>query len=110
MNNKKQPLEGIKILDLSRVLAVPFCSQILGDLGAEVRKVEIPGSGDTTRAWGPPYVGGESAYYLSANRNKESITLNIKKGRDILVWSAIGLVVVFSAYGLTRVLIEGLTG
>ncbi|TYB31111.1 MAG: CoA transferase [Candidatus Mcinerneyibacterium aminivorans] len=77
-------LKGLKVLDLSRVLAVPFCSQILGDLGAEVRKVEIPQTGDTTRAWGPPYEGGESAYYLSANRNKESITLNIKKGRDIL--------------------------
>ena len=84
MNNMKQALEGVKVLDLSRVLAVPFSSQILGDLGAEVRKVEIPKAGDTTRAWGPPYVGGESAYYLSANRNKESITLNIKKGRDIL--------------------------
>lgn len=77
-------LEGVKVLDLSRVLAGPFCSQVLGDLGAEVRKVEMPEVGDTTRAWGPPFKGGESAYYFCANRNKESITLNLKTGRDIL--------------------------
>jgi len=77
-------LEGVKVLDLSRVLAGPFGSQILGDLGAEVRKVEMPEVGDTTRSWGPPFKGSESAYYLSANRNKESITLNLKTGREIL--------------------------
>ena len=80
------PLEGIHVLDLSRVLAGPFCSMILADLGAEVIKVEIPGSGDDTRSWGPPFLKGESAYFLSANRNKKSITLNLKneKGREIL--------------------------
>jgi formyl-CoA transferase len=80
------PLKGVRVLDLSRVLAGPFCAMILGDLGAEVIKVERPGVGDETRAWGPPYVGGESAYYLCANRNKKSITLNLKteEGRRIL--------------------------
>ncbi len=80
------PLEGIRVLDLSRVLAGPFCAMILGDLGAEVIKVEQPGPGDETRAWGPPYAGGESAYYLCANRNKKSITLNLQheEGRRIL--------------------------
>lgn len=77
-------LKGIKVLDLSRVLAGPFASQILGDLGAEVIKVEKPVAGDITRSWGPPSTGGESAYYLSANRNKKSITLNIKRGREVL--------------------------
>ena len=71
-----QPLEGIRILDLSRVLAGPYCTMLLGDLGAEVIKVERPGTGDDTRAWGPPFAGGESAYYLCANRNKKSITVN----------------------------------
>ncbi len=81
------PLEGIRVLDLSRVLAGPFCTMILGDLGADVIKVEQPGSGDDTRQWGPPWAGGESAYYLCVNRNKRSITLNLKheRGRQILV-------------------------
>ena len=79
-----QSLEGLKVLDLSRVLAGPFAGQVLGDLGAEVIKVERPGCGDDTRAWGPPFTGGESAYYLCANRNKKSITLDIDKGRDVL--------------------------
>ncbi len=79
-------LEGITILDLSRVLAGPFCTMILGDLGAEVIKVEGVASKDDTRAWGPPYAGGESAYYLSTNRNKRAITLNLKspKGQEVL--------------------------
>lgn len=72
------PLEDIKILDLSRVLAGPFCSMILGDFGAEVIKIENPDGGDDTRAWGPPFVEGESAYFLSVNRNKKSITVNLK--------------------------------
>ncbi|MGQ9586360.1 MAG: CaiB/BaiF CoA transferase family protein [Anaerolineae bacterium] len=78
-------LSGLLVLDLSRVLAGPYCTMILGDLGAEVIKVEVPGQGDETRQWGPPWAGGESAYYLSANRNKKSITLNLKseRGRDI---------------------------
>lgn len=79
-------LEGIRVLDLSRVLAGPFCSMILGDLGAEVIKVEHPLSQDETRSWGPPYTGGESAYYLCANRNKQGITVDLKseEGRDII--------------------------
>src|SRR5438270_2276497 len=71
------PLAGIRVLDASRVLAGPFCGQILGDLGAEVIKVERPGGGDETRAWGPPFVGPLSAYYLSCNRNKRGITLDL---------------------------------
>jgi len=79
-------LEGIRVLDLSRVLAGPYCAMILGDLGAEVIKIEQPGQGDETRTWGPPYAGGESAYYLCANRNKKSVTLNLQheEGRRIL--------------------------
>jgi len=65
------------VLDLSRVLAGPYATQILGDLGAEVWKVERPGSGDETRAWGPPFVAGESAYFLSVNRNKRSAALDL---------------------------------
>ncbi len=78
-------LEGIKIIDLSRVLAGPFCTMVLGDLGAEIIKIEHHESGDETRSWGPPFINGESAYYLCANRNKQSITLNLKseKGKEI---------------------------
>ena len=81
-----QPLEGFRVLDMSRILAGPFCAMLLGDLGAEVIKVERPGSGDDTRAWGPPFTGGESAYYLCANRNKKSITINLKSatGQDLI--------------------------
>lgn len=74
------PLAGLKILDLSRVLAGPWSSQILGDLGAEVIKIEQPGQGDDTRRWGPPFLddgSNDSAYYLCANRNKESVAVNI---------------------------------
>lgn len=71
-------LRGIKILDLSRVLAGPFCTMILGDLGAEVIKVERPEIGDETRHWGPPFQKGVSAYYASINRNKKSITIDLK--------------------------------
>jgi glutaryl-CoA transferase len=79
-------LEGLKVLDLTRILAGPLCSQILGDMGAEVIKVEPPGSGDDTRTWGPPFTGGESAYFLGVNRNKRSLTLNmaVKSGQEIL--------------------------
>ncbi|XP_048384972.1 succinate--hydroxymethylglutarate CoA-transferase isoform X2 [Stegostoma tigrinum] len=73
-----KPLDGVKILDLTRVLAGPFATMILGDLGAEIIKVERPGAGDDTRAWGPPFVGTESAYFLSVNRNKKSIAVNLK--------------------------------
>jgi len=80
-----QSLNGIRVLDLSRVLAGPYCTMVLGDLGADVIKVESP-QGDETRNWGPPFAEGESAYYLCVNRNKRSIVVNIKtaEGRDIL--------------------------
>jgi formyl-CoA transferase len=82
----KKALAGIRVLDLSRILAGPYATQILGDLGAEIIKVEIPVIGDGTRAWGPPYAEGESAYYLCINRNKRSITINLKsaEGREII--------------------------
>lgn len=66
-------LAGLRVLDLTRVLAGPWCGMLLGDLGAEVIKVESVGSGDDTRAWGPPFVGGESAYFLGCNRNKRGV-------------------------------------
>ena len=80
------PLTGVRVFDLTRVLAGPSCTQLLGDLGADVVKIERPGLGDDTRKWGPPYAAGvdgrdtaESAYYLSANRNKRSLTLDLTK-------------------------------
>jgi formyl-CoA transferase len=73
------PLKGYRVLDLSRILAGPFCTMILGDQGAEVIKVERPGTGDDTRTWGPPFAGGQSAYYLCCNRNKKSIVIDLKK-------------------------------
>ncbi len=84
MNN--QPLTGIRVVDLTRVMTGPYCTMMLGDMGADVIKIEQPGKGDDTRVWGPPFVGDESAYYLSVNRNKRSITLNLKAeaDRDIL--------------------------
>lgn len=80
------PLEGMRIVDLSRALAGPFCTMLLGDLGAEVIKVEEPGVGDDSRHWGPPFKAGESAYFMSCNRNKRGITLNLKSdgGREAL--------------------------
>src|SRR5919198_10110 len=79
------PLAGLRVLDLSRVLAGPYCTMILADLGADVVKVERPGVGDETRGWGPPYAGGESAYYLSVNRGKRScaIDLSTEEGRRL---------------------------
>ena len=78
-----QPLSGIRVLDLSRILAGPTCTMMLGDLGAEVIKVERPGVGDDTRTWGPPFSGGEAAYYLCCNRNKKSITIDLKNPRGV---------------------------
>ena len=77
------PLTGVRVLDVSRILAGPFCTMILGDLGAEIIKVERPGAGDDTRSWGPPFAGGESAYYMCCNRNKRSITIDFKKQEGI---------------------------
>jgi formyl-CoA transferase len=77
------PLTGIRVLDLSRILAGPYCTMLLGDLGAEVVKVERPGTGDDTRTWGPPFAGGESAYYLCCNRNKRSIAIDLKSPQGV---------------------------
>src|SRR5947209_8709825 len=99
------PLQGLRVIDLTQDFAGPFCTMILADLGAEVIKIEKPDGGDQTRAWGPPWVGGESgeegnrtsAYFVSANRNKRSVALDLKRpegraafgrllgGADILV-------------------------
>ena len=80
------PLAGVTVLDLTRVLSGPYCTMLLADMGARVIKVERPGDGDETRAWGPPFAGGESAYFLGINRNKESVTLDFKHpdGRRII--------------------------
>ena len=79
-------LAGLTVLDLTRVLSGPYCTMMLADMGARVIKVERPGKGDDTRAWGPPFQAGESTYFLSVNRNKESVTLNLKHpdGRRLL--------------------------
>jgi crotonobetainyl-CoA:carnitine CoA-transferase CaiB-like acyl-CoA transferase len=88
-----QPLEGIRVLDITRALAGPYCTMMLGDLGADVIKVERPEIGDETRGWGPPFVGkpygpypGESAYFIATNRNKRSVTVNIRteEGQEIV--------------------------
>jgi crotonobetainyl-CoA:carnitine CoA-transferase CaiB-like acyl-CoA transferase len=81
-----RPLEGIRILDLTRVVSGPYCAMLLGDLGAEVIKVERPRQGDDTRAFAPPFQGDQAAYFLSINRNKKSITLDMKseRGKEVL--------------------------
>ena len=87
MTNPTGPLKGLRVLDLTRVLAGPTCAQMLGDLGAEVIKIERPGAGDDTRGFAPPYMPGtqESAYFVGVNRNKMSVTLDIGKpeGQEI---------------------------
>ncbi|MGQ9459159.1 MAG: CaiB/BaiF CoA transferase family protein, partial [Anaerolineae bacterium] len=82
----RQALAGLRVVDLSQALAGPFCTMILGDLGADVVKVERPGEGDQSRGWGPPFLQGESAYYLSTNRNKRSLTLDLDKlaGQEVM--------------------------
>src|SRR3954454_17492553 len=90
---RRGPLDGVLVVDLSRALAGPHATMMLGDLGARVVKIEAPGRGDDTRGWGPPFVspdgGGqrESTYFLSANRNKESVSLDLKDDgdRDVLL-------------------------
>lgn len=79
-------LEGLRVLDLTRALAGPFCTLMLGDYGADVIKIELPGSGDDTRTWGPPFIGEESAYFLSINRNKRSLTLNFREPKAVEVF------------------------
>ncbi len=95
------PLSEIRVLDLSRILAGPYCTMILGDLGAEVVKVERPGTGDDTRTWGPPFAGGESAYYLCCNRNKRSITVDLKTSG--------GIELIKELAGVSDVLVENFT-
>ena len=94
------PLSGIRVVDLSRVLAGPYATMTLADLGADVTKVEHPRGGDETRSWGPPFVGGEAAYFLSVNRSKRSVALDLKDPEgcalalelcaraDVVIWSA----------------------
>lgn len=95
MTDVRGPLAGIRVVDLTRVLSGPYCTMLLGDMGADVIKIERPGAGDDTRGWGPPWVEREgtprvSAYYLSINRNKRSITLDLKseRGQEVL-WKLI---------------------
>src|ERR1700682_4548248 len=87
-----RPLATIRVLDLSRVLSGPYCTMLLGDLGAEVIKVERPGEGDDTRSFAPPFQGDQAAYFLSVNRNKKSITLDMKseRGKEVL-WRLINV-------------------
>ncbi len=87
---KPGPLSGVRVLDLSRVLAAPSCTQILGDLGADIIKVERPGVGDEIRTWGPPFLKdadgndtGESGYYLSTGRNKRSVTIDMSRPEGV---------------------------
>jgi len=104
MNNTSKtelPLTGYRVLDLSRILAGPYCTMILGDQGAEVIKIERPGTGDDTRTWGPPFAGGESAYYLCCNRNKKSMVIDLKKPE--------GLELVRELARLSDVLVENFT-
>ena len=86
MSDGTGPLAGIRVVDLTRILAGPLCAMMLGDMGADVIKVEPPDKGDDTRGWGPPFVAGESAYFLGINRNKRSLTLNmaVPAGQKIL--------------------------
>jgi crotonobetainyl-CoA:carnitine CoA-transferase CaiB-like acyl-CoA transferase len=78
----KTILDGIRVIEMTEALAGPYCGMLLGDFGADVIKVERPGTGDQSRGWGPPFVGGESAYFLAANRNKRSMVLNYDDARD----------------------------
>ena len=83
-------LEGLRVLDLTRALAGPYCTMMLGDYGADVIKIELPGTGDDTRGWAPPFIGDQSAYFLTINRNKRSMTLNLRheEGKRIFMLMA----------------------
>jgi crotonobetainyl-CoA:carnitine CoA-transferase CaiB-like acyl-CoA transferase len=79
------PLDGVRVVDLTRALAGPYCTMVLGDLGAEVLKIEQPGTGDETRGWGPPFIADQSGYFISISRNKKSITLDLKNPDGLAV-------------------------
>ena len=83
------PLQGIRVLDLTRIIAGPYCAMVLGDLGAEIIKIEQPKIGDESRAWGPPWVKEVSAYFISINRNKKSLTLNLKHPQGIEIFKSL---------------------
>ncbi|XP_058120295.1 succinate--hydroxymethylglutarate CoA-transferase [Anopheles coustani] len=85
-NAREFPLEGVKILDLTRIVAGPYCTMVLGDLGAEVYKIERPYAGDESRKWGPPFMPNstDSVYFMAANRNKKSVCVNLKTGREVI--------------------------
>ena len=95
-----QPLEGIKIIDLTAAMAGPYCTQLLADFGADVLKIEPPGRGDMLRDFGPPFLEGESPYYLLNNRNKRSMTLDLRteKGQEVLKKLVVGADVVAENY------------
>ena len=80
------PLKGTRVIDLTRIIAGPYCAMVLGDLGAEVIKVEQPKIGDESRAWGPPWVKEVSAYFIAINRNKKSLTLNFKHPQGVEIF------------------------
>ncbi len=84
---KTYPLQGVRVLDLTRIVAGPYCTMILSDLGAEIIKVERPYSGDESRKWGPPFLANstDSVYFLASNRNKKSVSIDMKRGSDIIV-------------------------
>src|SRR5215218_9377188 len=89
-NDRIKPLDGLRVVDLSRVLSGPVCTMLMADMGAEVIKIEPPPLGDDSRQWGPPFIGGISTYFLAVNRNKKSIGINLKSegGRRVL-WKLI---------------------
>src|SRR5919198_5372811 len=84
------PLEGVRVLDLTHALAGPYCTMLLGDLGADVLKLEPP-EGDQARAWGPPFLNGEASYFLSVNRNKRSVVLDLKSAEGRAAARRVGL-------------------
>src|SRR5438477_4353980 len=86
---EQKPLDGIRVLDLTRVLAGPFCTMNLADLGAEVIKIELPGRGDDSRSFAPTMPGGDSGYYYSVNRGKQSVTLDLRKQHGANIFLAL---------------------
>lgn len=86
-NGKSYPLQNVRVLDLTRIVAGPYCTMILSDLGAEVIKIERPQGGDESRKWGPPFLtnSSDSVYFMASNRNKKSVCVDMKRGSDIIV-------------------------